>query len=108
MEKEQAGLPLATPPVFVLALYVVATLVAVLVSYYGLAIPLVSVCVFVVLEALLVACLGKVPVWTWVLFVVLQLAGGWYFDKLYFMCAMVVVFLCAELVRYAWTRNYGR
>ena len=92
-------------PLISLAVFIVIALAMILVGYFGLQIPLVPVGTFVILEAVLCACLNRMPVWVHGVVVILQIAMGFYLGKGIFMICMAVVYVAAVALLYLWTRE---
>lgn len=96
---------IANRKVCMLAAFVLAALVMILVSFLVLDVPIVAVCAFVVLETLLCALLNNTPIWVHFAILVLQAAAGLFFNAIFFIILMLVVYIVALLLLYVWTKD---
>lgn len=92
-------------PMIGLGVFVILAAAMILVSYFALGIPLVPVCTLVILEAVLCACLNRIPIWTHVVIVAVQVAIGFFLDRGSLMICMAVVYVAAVVLLYLWTRE---
>ena len=92
-------------PLIALAVFLVIALVMILVSFFALSIPIVAVCTFVVLEALLCALLNNIPIWVHGIIVIAEVVAGVLFSKVVFMILMAVVYVAAVALLYVWTNK---
>ena len=90
-------------PMVSLGIFLTVALVMILISYFALHIPLVPICTIVILEALLCACLNRIPVWVHGLFIIAEIVAGICFGKVVFMILMAVVYVAAVTLLYLWT-----
>ena len=68
-------------PMIGMCVFVILAAAMILVSYLALEIPLVPVCTLVILEAVLCACLNRIPIWTHVVVVAVQVAIGFFLNR---------------------------
>lgn len=92
-------------PAIFLTAFVVYALVMILISYFVFRIPIVPICTLVILEALLCACLSKIPLWVHGLVIVAQIVVGVMADKAVFMLLMALVYLGSVALLYLWGRE---
>ncbi len=99
-----------TPSNILMAIHVIVCATIILVSYLGLKMPIVSVCLIVILESLLAALLGLIPIWVHGLIIIAQIVAGILAAKLLFMILMAVVYVAAIVVTYLlpYLRRKGR
>lgn len=76
---------------------IVAALLVILVSIMGLGVPAAAVCVIVVIEAALAACLHDVPIWLHGLVVVAQIIAGIVTGQIIFIILCVIIYLVGIL-----------
>lgn len=90
-------------PAAVLGAFVVVALAMILISILALHLPIVGVCTIVILEALLAACLNRIPIWIHGLIVIAEIVAGILFGKIVFMVLMAVVYVTAVALLYLWS-----
>ena len=106
MEKiKQLTKQITEKPVVVLVAFVVVALAMILISILALHLPVVAVCTIVILEALLAACLNRIPIWVHGLIVIAEIVAGIVFGKIVFMVLMAVVYVTAVTLLYMWSRR---
>ena len=76
---------------------IVAALLVILISILGLDIPVVPVCVLVLIEAALAACLHDVPIWVHILAIVAQLVAGILCGNTVFIILCLVIYVLGIL-----------
>ena len=76
---------------------IIVMLAVILASILALKVPVVAVCLLVVLEALMAACLQEVPIWLHGLVVIAQVIAGALCTKLIFTILCAVVYVVAIL-----------
>ncbi len=76
---------------------IVAALLVILIAILGLEIPAVPVCVIVLIEVGIAACLHDVPIWLHGLVIIGQIAAGGLTDRLLFVVLCVVIYLLSIL-----------
>ncbi len=84
----------------VLALYALGFLAVILLGIFAFQLPAVQVCVVLVLESVMAACLYDVKTWVQVLVFAVGIAAGIVFDRLFLMVLGAVVYLGAVLALY--------
>lgn len=91
----------------ILALYAVGFLAVILLGIFAFQLPAVQVCVVLVLETVIAACLYDVKTLVQVLVFVIGLAAGIVFDRLLLMMLGAVVYLGAVLALYSMRRIFS-
>lgn len=76
---------------------IVAALMVILIAIMGLDIPAVPVCVIVLLEVGIAACLHDVPIWLHGLVIIGQIVAGILAARVLFMVLCVVIYLLGIL-----------
>ena len=76
---------------------IVAALMVILVAIMGLDIPAVPVCVIVLIEVAIAACLHDVPIWLHGLVIIGQIVAGILTDRLIFMVLCIVLYVLGIL-----------
>ncbi len=84
-------------PLSILVLYAVLAAVVILISMIALKVPIVSVCLIVVIEALLAICLHNLPIWLHGAVMILEFVFGIIFGRTVFMILMAFLYLGAIL-----------
>lgn len=90
-------------PAALLGIFLGIALVMILVSTFALHIPIVAVCIIVILDAVIAACLNRIPVWVHGLVVIAQIVVGIVFAKTLLMVLMSVVYVAAVALLYFWS-----
>ncbi len=94
---------LTKKPIVVLGAFIVVALAMILISILALHLPIVGVCTIVILEALLAACLNRIPIWIHGLIIIAQIVAGIVFGKIVFMVLMAVLYVTAVALLYLWS-----
>ena len=94
---------LTKKPIVVLGAFIVVALAMILISILALHLPIVGVCTIVILEALLAACLNRIPIWIHGLIIIAQSVAGIVFGKIVFMVLMAVLYVTAVALLYLWS-----
>lgn len=89
-------------PILLLGGFAAVTVAMILLSHLTLHIPLVPVCTIVILEVLMCALLGRIPVWVHGLFIIAGIVGGIVLGKTVFMVLMAIVYFMAILFLSVW------
>ena len=78
---------------------VVAALATILIAVLAMKIPVVPVCVIVLIEVAIVACLQEVPVWVHAVVAAVQLVAGAFCGRVVFclLCILIYVFAILTL-----------
>lgn len=76
---------------------IVAALLVILASIWGLDVPVVPVCIIVLIEAALAVCLHDVPIWLHGLVVIAQIIAGILCSNVIFIALCVVFYLVGIL-----------
>lgn len=76
---------------------IAASILVILISILGLDIPVVPVCVLVLIEAALAACLHDVPIWVHILTIVVQLVAGILCGNTVFIILCLVIYVLGIL-----------
>lgn len=76
---------------------IVAALMVILIAILGLDIPAVPVCVIVLIEVGIAACLHDVPIWLHGLVIVGQIVAGVLTGRLLFMVLCVIIYMLGIL-----------
>ncbi|MCR5451353.1 MAG: hypothetical protein K6F00_01840 [Lachnospiraceae bacterium] len=95
-------------PVVALGIYLVILAVGIVLSIFVFKTNIVSVGVFIVLETLLAALLGRVPSWLHACIFVAQISLGMMYDQLPMMITMAVLYLAAVVLLSVWRIDFGR
>lgn len=94
--KEQRGMSGVleeNKPYLVLFTVIVVVLMSILVSILALNMPVVSVCILILLEAAIAACLQQVPIWLHAVVVIAEILLGVLCGKALLMVICTVVYL---------------
>ncbi len=98
--EKTSGAKIFTTSNVLMAIHVIICATIILVSFLVLNMPIVSVCIIVILETLLAALLGPIPIWVHGLIIIAQIVAGIVAGKLIFMILMVVIYIAAIVVSY--------
>lgn len=82
-----------TLSMLVLFAAIAAAIIVILVSIMVLKIPAITVCVIIVLEAAIAACLQNVPIWIHGLVVIIQGVAGYFTENSLFVVLCIVIYL---------------
>jgi hypothetical protein len=89
---------LAKKSFLALTAYALAVIAAISLSVFVCEIPVVAVCLIVVIETLLAACLHDLPVWLHAIVIAAELACGIIFDRALYMLLEAALYLVAIFV----------
>ena len=89
-------------PLISLIFLTVFALVAILVSCLALKLNVVIVCVMVVLEAALAACLNRIPIWVHGLVFIAQIVCGIMASQVPFMVFMAFIYVFSVVFLFLW------
>lgn len=92
-------------PLLVLIALAIFTVVAIVVSTVVLKLPVVAVCVIVVLEAALAACLNRIPLWIHGLVFIAQIVCGVMATQVVFMVLMAFIYVFSIVFLFIWSNN---
>jgi len=92
-------------PLFGLIAYGVVAIALILISHFALQIPVVAVCVIVVLEAFMAACLSRIPLWIHGLVIIANVIIGIMASKVVFMVLMVLIYIFCVALLYIWNKH---
>lgn len=92
-------------PLLSLIFLVIFAVVAIVVSCVAFKINVVIACVMVVLEAALVACLNRIPIWVHGLVFIAQIVCGILASQVPFMVFMAFIYVFAVAFLFIWTNK---
>lgn len=85
-------------PYLALFALIVAALLVILISILALKLPVVSICIMVLLEAAIAACLQNEPIWLHGLVVLVEIIAGIICGKTIFMILLAALYVVGILV----------
>lgn len=90
-------------PLLSLIVLIIFSIITIIVSQLVLKTPLVACCLLIILEALLAACLDKIPLWLHGIVFIAQIVSGILADKLVLMILMAIIYILAIAFLFIWS-----
>ena len=85
--------------------FAVILVVFILLSVLVTNIPVITACVYVILEAVLASCLSRIQLWIHGMVCIAQIIVGLIFGHVLFAVFMVIVYIAATALLYLWLKD---